>query len=750
MNIMKNTIIILILICVISITGCNHKPEITRDIENLFVSKILPLPDNFVMNRQNDSDYVISYVGQKLFILGYTITDRETFTTEPTLFIYDLKTGSVFLDTMINCNANASVDFILFDSALNRITIETVDYVTTLNILPAQSQLMVTENLSDIFKSQIKKMDTYDNKIYIASADMFAVFTSDGKLMNSIEIENSGYRNFYISETGDVILKYADRTGSKNYYKYVEEKNNKIKLGGDVNLISGNNYVPGTEIYDGAGYYFYYKDSAALYGYDNAMNKLTAVLDWNASDLNPESIFTMEIISPDTIIYFGYDNLENKENFVVLTRATEDMPIEKNTIELAHIGDMTDILNQAVINFNQTSNKYRIEVKNFSSDDKGYGYVDDFNLAISTGYVPDLILLNPFMPIQSYIRKGLLADIYPFIDNDPDIKRDDFYEFILDLYKQNDKLYQFNVLYSISTFAGKTKNIGSETKWSYKDFKELHDSLTEDQMLWSRLSPLSLMSYLYLFGITELIDFDNYTCNFEDADFIEAMEIIKSFKDESVFNMTTNEINEFFIAEKDMYRNDELILSEARFENMFSFLSIASDFNFEDITVKGSPSISGETHLISVLTTSFAVTEQSKVKDGAWQFLKSLVDDKFQALSATMNLPVTKSGLMRLYDKFTQSYYYIDNMGHITEEKFALDEDELLEKGLHEIALDEGFLYSVIDTLNSSKVKFIEDMTLINIVSGELITYLDTDVSAADTAKVIKSKVNIYLSEIKP
>jgi len=411
---------------------------------------------------------------------------------------------------------------------------------------------------------------------------------------------------------------------------------------------------------------------------------------------------------------------------------------------------MTDILNQAVINFNQTNNKYHIEVKNFSQDDKGYGYVDDFNLAISTGYVPDLILLNPFMPIQSYIQKGLLADIYPFIDNDPDIKRDDFYEFILDLYKQNDKLYQFNVLYSINTFAGKTKNIGSETKWSYKDFKELHDSLTEDQMLWSRLSPSSLMSYLYLFGITELIDFDNYTCNFEDKDFIEAMEIIKSFKDKSVFNMTSNEINEFFIAEKDMYRNDQLILSEARFENMFSFLSISSDFNFEDITVKGSPSISGGNHLISVLTTSFAITEQSKVKDGAWQFLKSLVDDKFQTLPATMNLPVTKSGLRGLYEKFTKSHYYIDTMGQITEERFALEEDELLTKGLHEITLDEEFLYSVIDTLNSSNVKFIEDMTLINIVSGELITYLDIDITAADTAKVIQSKVNIYLSEIKP
>jgi len=326
---MKNKTIILIFICIIIITGCNHQPEISRDIENLFVSTTLPLPDNFVMNRQNESDYVISYVSEKLCILGYNITDTETFTTEPALFIYDLKTGFEFLDTLTPCNETASVDFIVFDSDLNRLTIETVDYVTTLNKRSSQSEVLFTENLSDILKSQIKKMDIFDDKIHIASADMFAIFTIDGKLIDSIEIENSGYRNFYISETGDVILKYADRTGSKNYYKYIEENNNKIKLGADVNLISGNNYIPGTEIYDGAGYHFYYKDSTALYGYDNVMNKLIAVLDWNASDLNPESIFSMEIISPDTIIYFGYDHLDNKENFVVLTRATEDMPIKK-------------------------------------------------------------------------------------------------------------------------------------------------------------------------------------------------------------------------------------------------------------------------------------------------------------------------------------------------------------------------------------------------------------------------------------
>ena len=52
------------------------------------------------------------------------------------------------------------------------------------------------------------------------------------------------------------------------------------------------------------------------------------------------------------------------------------------------------------------------------------------NTEIIRGNVPDLFVADE-LPIEQYGSKGLLCDLYEFIDSDEELSRDDFFENIL-------------------------------------------------------------------------------------------------------------------------------------------------------------------------------------------------------------------------------------------------------------------------------------------------------------------------------
>lgn len=74
-----------------------------------------------------------------------------------------------------------------------------------------------------------------------------------------------------------------------------------------------------------------------------------------------------------------------------------------------------------IIDFNKKSTKYRIEIKDYSEFNTAEDYqagLTKLNTEIAAGNVPDLLNVSG-LPIQQYGAKGLLEDLWPFIEQDP-------------------------------------------------------------------------------------------------------------------------------------------------------------------------------------------------------------------------------------------------------------------------------------------------------------------------------------------
>lgn len=99
--------------------------------------------------------------------------------------------------------------------------------------------------------------------------------------------------------------------------------------------------------------------------------------------------------------------------------------------------------------------------------------MNKLNTDIVSGNVPDILVLNSQLPVNSYVAKGLFEDLYPFIDKDPDLERADYLPNILEAFSVDGKLYQLVPSFGIQTAVAKTSDVGPEPGWTLQDLKAL-------------------------------------------------------------------------------------------------------------------------------------------------------------------------------------------------------------------------------------------------------------------------------------
>ena len=87
------------------------------------------------------------------------------------------------------------------------------------------------------------------------------------------------------------------------------------------------------------------------------------------------------------------------------------------------------------------------------------------NTEIISGTVPDLLLLDG-LPAQQYMAKGLLEDLYPYIDADPELSRGQLIESVLDSVAFGGKLYQTVKNFYVNTILCPKSVVGDISGWT--------------------------------------------------------------------------------------------------------------------------------------------------------------------------------------------------------------------------------------------------------------------------------------------
>ena len=744
---MKKIVMLLILLLALLIS-CDKTPVSddmqTIDQSSVFKATELELPENYNHGYDNPNDHSgypipVIFVENKAYFLGWNKLDDENSGREYVFLIYDFDSHSTTFEKINTYNDDAYVDHIAFDSQMNQITIESVNGVKTLNKISASGDKVFSFEIAD---NKQKVITDKNDNIYVAFLDSLESYDPNGNHLNSIEFGNYVYNDFNVLSNGKIFIEFVDR-GYLYSYRYVNDDGKSLS-----SQITKNE---DKRMYAGEGFDIYYRDNNSLYGYDESDNTLHTLVNWMDSGIAGSSISYVYVNSPDKIAFRYNDTIARTSSIYVAEKTDEIVTTESKDIVIASLKNV-DKLDAIVLAFNNTHSDYNITLKSYvNTDDYSEGALK-LNTDILAGNVPDIIIPDYYMPLISYLNKGMFADMYEFIDNDPDLSRDSFYDIIYSTYERDGKLYHLLAETRVYALATKDKNVNGKTTWTYGEFKEFYDSTPDDVIFSDDFGRYTLLYNLADTGLSEFVNYKDGTCDFDNELFIEIINVIKSFDEKShaaTYNLTEDEQIEFIMNLPEMMTNDKILVSEDNILSIVDFIRMLHRFGFEDITFMGYPSPYGDANASTLYGTEFMVTQQSNVKEGAWEFIKYYISDEVRIAKDGYALPTTKSGLRASFDLWKEFNIYFEKSSMTYAEEFEYSDEEIEKRGLTYFKLTEEHFEMMEKLMKSKNKMYSYDDALFNIVHEELSYFFAGNKTAEETAKIIQNRASVYLSEIK-
>jgi len=508
----------------------------------------------------------------------------------------------------------------------------------------------------------------------------------------------------------------------------------------------GDRYViPGRSseytYYPGLGYDLYLAGTYGLYGYNLGDEDKTPIMSSMDSDFSFYGIYQVMGLNEREFLAITSD-WETGDTLTKFTKVDPEDVKEKQVITLAMASTDWGVRRLA-IQFNKSSEDYRISILDY---DSLYGTEDDWragltrlNTDIVSGKVPDIILLDNTMPVDSYISKGLFADLKPFIEEDEAFALEDFMPNIIEAYSVEGKLYSLVPSFSIDTLVAKTSEVGKERGWTVKEVQELLASKPEETQFLVNVTRDAMLQYCFTISGSQFIDWDKGTCNFNTDDFIQMLEFIKTFPEEVNWETMPDD---FWDSYDSMWREGRAVAQFASIGDLRNFNSMEKGTFGEEITMIGFPSSDGDGSAIWP-NLRFALSDKSKNKDGAWEFLRTFLLDEYQE-TIEYGFPLSVKFLKEQVQKAMERPYYMDENNNKVEydETAYVNGVEVIISPITKERADE-----ILAELSGFTQIYRADDTLLTIVQEESAPYFAGQKSAKEVASIIQSRVQIYVNE---
>ncbi len=548
------------------------------------------------------------------------------------------------------------------------------------------------------------------------------------------------------------------------------------------------------QYYQGSGEYdFYSVNGNSLLGHKLETGESEEVMNFLNSDLMEFYPNAMISFDDGSFLSTMWDNESDNGGMII----AELVPVPDSEVKPKYILTIGGLylnynVKREVFKFNRASEEYRIVIKDYTanidySENSEYTYEDavaKLNGDIAAGNVPDILICNEQIPFDSYASKGLFADLYKFMENDETSKPEMFEQNVLKAYETGGKLYRISPSYSVVTIAAKPEVLGDAyNNWNMESFMKLADSLPEDVQMFQDFTRDDVLNMFIRYMFDEFVNVDTGMCSFDDGRFEMLLEFVNKLSTKSIWeDINYNELPPDFWEEREnAFANNKVVLSQTY---LYSFYDMASLVNYTfktlDFEFVGFPTEGGSA-AITDDGQSLAISSKSKLKDGAWEFIKSLLSEEYQD-DLGYNFPIRTSSLEKAMEKALKDAeeerkrYEDMNQGGIddgfgvvmpkimvateaataeivveesTNAVIDFVEDEITESDtkLDYYFLDEALANKALDCIRSANILVRMNAEVNKIINEEATRFFDGQCTAKQACAEIQSRAFIYISE---
>ena len=586
----------------------------------------------------------------------------------------------------------------------------------------------------------------------------------DNEWLNGLIFTNNGVPAVYkysYSDTGSSSKLVEIDLNAKGYGKEYE-------LGSSINTI-----------YNGSGDYLCYSSSdTGIVGVRADNLQTESVLNLLNLGIDNSNINSMAVNDDGSFVTVGYDysGMTARSTLSLITPIDSSEVKEKKVLTLGCFYIDWNIRSQ-IAEFNKTNEDYTIYATSYSESNDTSDYtaaLTKFNNEILAGNVPDILLISSGMPYNSYASKGLFADLYEFMDKDDVYNRDAFMPNVLKAMEKDGKLYEITPSFTVQTYAAKKSLVGDATSLTMDQANQILATMPEGATLTNDSQTMTSSQFLSTaITFSNFVDYANAKCSFDSPEFKAILETAKKYPAEIDYDALYNDNPNYWMELESACRENRALLYSVYFNDFSTYTNTRDAYIGEDISFVGFPGSGAANATGSVISagSEIAVSSKSKYKDGAWEFIKLVLDNAVgeqdsgnygvaitsdasvaeaadeavkRITSSYYGLPVVKSQLQALGQQATIPQTYTDTDGTVqqVDNTYYVGNTEVK---VNLITQDEVNMlidyFSTVDTI----ARYDESLT--DIINEEANNYFKGTKSVDETASLIQSRASIYLSE---
>ena len=515
-----------------------------------------------------------------------------------------------------------------------------------------------------------------EGRLYLLFHDRVYLFGEDGSFDGSLSAKSDGVRNLVQGRSGEVYLLCQNSVGAVTFALADYEGKGLGKI------YEGPARLAGDKAAAYSGTQFLCCQSDGLTFFDGESTQETALLRWMDENILFSQVRNFGLTEADDILILLDEGSggNRSSRLTVWTPAAEGeqpesgqaaqsgssveieigeesgVPREdgRTVIRIATIFSGGFALENAVVDFNKTNEKYYVEMVSYQYPAPGVELTNDearsrLERDITTkakGY--DLVLLDYFSP-YNLARQGAFADLNPFLEESEVLQREDFFDTVLDAYTMDGKLLTLPRGVYMGVLAGRGKDFENMQGLTLRELLDYRKAHPEVSRLFCDYYQSDVASYLLRRGNDSIVFVEDGRVNFDEEECREVLEILKEHPDEdgdggAIWRLPSGK---YLMAGRSMNSFDSVQEITAAFGGSIAFLG------YPDVDGKFRCAYSGHDML--------AITDYSDCKEGAWEFMEYFLSREEYSWGLSSRISVfEEEAETQLYEQ-----YYRDEDGNI-------------------------------------------------------------------------------------
>lgn len=751
----RGTALMLAALTVFSVAACG-KTEGAAD--SAVKKEWVYVPEFITVEEGNVSYYDMQLTGENVYYLTYD-WNEETQEQSQRICRYSLADKSVTSHVIAMGEESGRQDinrgYFLEDGTMYAIAYSySEDYSESfqcLTMFDAEGKQKFSQDITELSGDSYLDSLAVDGegRIYVSSEGKVLLFDAEGNSKGSVIVDNTG--NTWIDtlvrgKDGKVYIGYSNYDGNTSSYTLCEVDFDGKKMGA-----SYENFPRSSSLAAGVEYDFLISNGREVSGYNLGQKEAEYLFDWLDSDINGNSVRKFSQLEDGRVIAVIEDWENNDRGIALLTKKKAEEAPQKETITIATMGGSYSLQSKAV-KFNKANSQYHISVKEYvnydnSNENTWSDALTNLNNDITSANCPDLIDLSS-VNIEQLTAKGVLEDLNPYLEKSGKLNKSDFVENILNAYTFNGALISIPVYFNVQTVVGAASMVGSESGWTLDELIALSNA-HPDAELFDRVSKQYILRMAMMFNGDSFIDWNTGECSFDSDAFKNILEFVNKFPDEI-------KSEEGMDSEPTRIQNGEVLLATSYIYD-FNQLQMYNEIFKGDYNCIGFPTVDGTGgHALSG-GDAYAITAKSGHKDGAWEFLESILTEEDNERYWN-GFPTIKTRLDNMKKKAMEPDYILDENGEILKDENG---EPMISEGTSSVGYEDGWSYTyrkptqeeidkVVELMDNARpVSYNGNDEITKIINEEAEGFFKGQKSVDEVVGIIQNRVKIYVGETK-